>query len=52
MTYDEIKEYGGKIISKFDSTYIKEFSGTIRYKIDGFLSRRQMLALIAILYAS
>ena len=52
ITYDSVKEFGGRIIAKFDTDYIKDFSGMIRYKIDGFLSRRQMLALIAILYAS
>ena len=34
-----------------DNTYIKNMSGLIQYRIDGFLSRREMMALLAIIYA-
>ena len=34
-----------------DSTYIRDFSGMIRYKLDGFFSRRELVAVLTILYA-
>ena len=53
ITRDQVKEFNGRIIAKFDSSYIKNIStGMIEYKIDGFLSRREMLALLAIIYAN
>ena len=52
ITYDSVKEFGGRIIAKFDTNYIKDFSGMIQYKIDGFLSRRELMALLAIIYAN
>ena len=51
VTTDTVKTYGGQIIAKFDSSTIKNFGGMIQYRIDGFLSRSEMLALIAIIYA-
>ena len=52
ITYDSVKEFGGRIIAKFDTNYIKDFSGMIQYKIDGFLSRRELMALLAVIYAN
>ena len=53
VTTNQIKEFGGTIIGSFDTNYIKDFpSGLIKYRIDGFLSRRELMALIAIMYAS
>ena len=51
VTTDTVKTFGGQIIAKFDSSTIKNFSGMIQYRIDGFLSRSEMMALIAIIYA-
>lgn len=48
---DKIKEYGGRIIATYDQNYIKDFGWQIRYRIDGFISRREIMALIAVLYA-
>lgn len=53
ITRNQVKEFSGRIIANFDSTNIKDFSsGMIEYKIDGFLSRREMLALLAIIYTN
>ena len=52
ITQNQVKEFGGRIIATFDSTYIKSFGGMIQYKIDGFLTRREMMALLALIYAS
>ena len=47
-----LKSYSGQILLKIEDSYIKEYSGIIRYRIDGFLSRREMMALIAIIFAA
>ena len=53
ITYKEVKDFYGRIIATFDSSNIKDFSsGQIQYKIDGFLSRRELMALLAIMYAN
>ena len=52
ITYNQVKEFGGRIIATFDNTYIKSFGGMIQYKIDGFLTRREMMAILTLIYAS
>ena len=47
-----LKNFSGQILLKIEDNYIKEFSGMIKYKIDGFLSKSEMMALLAIIYAS
>ena len=49
---DKIKEFSGQIIAKFDTNYIKNFSGQIQYKLDGFLTRKQLMSILALMYAS
>jgi hypothetical protein len=51
VTTDEVKNFGGQIIARFDTSYIKNFGGQIQYRINGFVSRSEMMALIAIIYA-
>ena len=52
ITTDQVKTITGQIIARYDSTYIKSYSGMIQYRIDGFLSRRQVMAILTLLYAS
>ena len=52
ITYDQVKTFSGQIIAKFDTTYIKSFTGQIQYKLDGFLTRKQLMAILTLLYAS
>lgn len=52
VDYQRIKQFGGHIIATYDNNYIKEFSGKIIYKFDGFLSKREVMALMAIIFAS
>lgn len=41
----------GRILASVDDSYVKDYmSGRILYKIDGFLSGREKMALIAILF--
>ena len=51
VSMDTVKTLGGQIIAKYDTTTIKTLSGQIQYRIDGFLSRSEWMALFAILYA-
>lgn len=46
-----LKSNSGTILLKIENNYIKEFSGMIQYRLDGFFSRRELMALFAILYA-
>ena len=48
-----IRDYlTGRTLATFDDTTFKDYmSGMYQYKIEGFLSRREIYALIAILYA-
>ena len=51
VTTDTVRNYGGQIIAKFDTTTIKDFGGIIKYRIDGFVSRSELMAIIALIYA-
>ena len=53
--YFEVNSYGIKKFAslydyKIDGNYLKEFGGKILYKIDGFLSHKQLMAILAILF--
>ena len=47
---NRICDFYGRTIATFDSQNFKEFNGMIKYKIDGSLTRREILALIAVIY--
>ena len=44
-------DYYGKTLARFDNSCIKDYYGSIQYRIDGFLSRRELMAILAILYS-
>ena len=51
ISYDQVKDFYGKTIARFDTSYIKNFYGSIEYRLDGFFSRREIMAILAVLYA-
>ena len=51
VSTDTVRTFSGQTIAKFDTNSIKNFYGQLQYRIDGFLCRSELLALIAILYA-
>ena len=48
---NRIKTYCGPYIYEIDGDRIKQYCGPYMYEIDGSLSRIQLMALIAILFA-
>lgn len=48
---NNIKRYGGQIIAQIDGNKIKEWAGLYIYEISGFVSHKELMALIAILFA-
>ena len=51
VSTDTVRNFSGQTIARFDTNSIKNFGGQTQYRIDGFLSRSEMMALIAIIYA-
>ena len=51
VSTDTVRNFSGQTIARFDTSSIKNFSGQTQYRLDGFLSRSEMMALIAIIYA-
>jgi hypothetical protein len=53
ITNDLVKDYRtGMIIASYDNNYIKDYrTGRYLYKLEGFLSRREITALLAIIFA-
>ena len=51
VSTDTVRNFGGQTIAKFDTTSIKNFGGQTQYRIDGFVSRSEMMAIVAIIYA-
>ena len=49
---NRIQEFSGRTIARFDTSYIHDFSGAIQYKLDGFFSRRELMAILAIIYGN
>ena len=51
ITSNQIKEYSGKILANYDSSLIKDYpSMVIKYKLDGSFSKKELMALFAVLY--
>lgn len=46
-----LKDFSGRVLLVIEDDMIKEYNRMIKYRIDGFLSRREMMALFAIIYA-
>ena len=46
-----VKRYCGPYIAEIQGNRIKEYCGGYLYEIDGFLSHKEMMMLIAILFA-
>ena len=44
------KEFSGQTKYYLKDDRVKDFYGKTEYRIDGFMSRREMMALIAVLY--
>ena len=49
---EKLKRYCGPTIYEVDGNKIKEYCGKNLYEVEGFLSRREWMALLAILFAS
>ena len=47
----KIKRYCGSYIAEIQGNMIKEYCGSYLYEIDVFLSNRELMMLIAILFA-
>jgi hypothetical protein len=50
ITTNQVKDIYGRTLGTFDTNYIREFSGMIKYKIDGFLTRSELMTILALIY--
>lgn len=46
-----VKRYCGSYIAEIDGNRIKQYCGPYLYEVDGFISRKELMMLIAILFA-
>jgi hypothetical protein len=53
ISSSQVKDYcSGRIVAQYDTSIIKDYrTGRMLYKIDGFLSGREIASLLAILFA-
>lgn len=45
-----IREYSGRIYIDINNGYIRHFAGHIDYKIDGYLSREELMFALTVLF--
>ena len=46
-----LQDYYGKVVATFDSSSIKDYYGRTVYRIEGFISRNELYALLAVLFS-
>ena len=45
-----LRRYNGNYIYQLEGNFIREYNGQYLYEIEGFVSRRELLGLLAILF--